>query len=124
MKKKSEVRQLMEEVRRFARVRDWDRYHTPKNLSLGLLIEAGELAEHFLWVDATDLTPRKRQAIADEIGDVLIHLLNLSSRLGIDPIAATDHKLGKNARKYPVRRVRGKAKKYTEYRTARRRKKE
>lgn len=108
---------LTEALRRFAAVRDWDKFHTPKNLAMSLMIEAAEVAEHFQWDDGgtSDTMPidgPKRDAIALEIADTLLYLVRLSDRLGIDPIAAAVKKLAINAERYPVDRSFGHARKY------------
>ncbi len=107
---------LRNDLRRFVMARDWKQFHTPKNLSMGLMIESGELAEHFLWAQTGDnLSNKKLIEVADEIGDVFIYLLNLVDSLGIDLIRVTQRKLKKNRKKYPVRLVRGMALKYNDY---------
>jgi NTP pyrophosphatase (non-canonical NTP hydrolase) len=109
---------LIKKIRTFRQERDWDQYHSPKNLAMALVVEAGELAEHFQWLteeQSDNLEPDKLAAVQEEIGDVLIYLANLCDKLGIDPIAAAHNKLEKNKGKYPVSRVRGKSCKYSEY---------
>jgi NTP pyrophosphatase (non-canonical NTP hydrolase) len=113
-----ELSRLLRRIRRFNQERDWEKYHSPKNLVMGLMIEAAELAEHFLWLESGEsrsLPPKKLKLLKDEIGDVVIHLLNLCDALGIDPVTAAGSKLEQNRKKYPAERVRGKALKYTEY---------
>jgi NTP pyrophosphatase (non-canonical NTP hydrolase) len=106
------VAALREAMRRFVAERDWEQFHSPKNLAMGLAVEAAELMEHFLWIDnepsrrvADD--PARRTAIADEMADVACYLLALSNTLGIDLSDAITAKLEKTALKYPVERVRG-----------------
>lgn len=97
--------QLRDELREFCAARDWHRYHTPKNLVMALSVEAAELVEHFQWATAEEschLDAAKRSAVADEIADVLIYLVELADVLGIDPLAAAHAKIGKNAVKYPA----------------------
>jgi NTP pyrophosphatase (non-canonical NTP hydrolase) len=103
---------LKDAVRRFAAERDWEQFHSPKNLSMGLAVEAAELMEHFLWVDAEASRqvvrdPVKLGDVADEMADVACYLLNLSITLGIDLSEAIQAKIAKNAVKYPVDKVRG-----------------
>jgi NTP pyrophosphatase (non-canonical NTP hydrolase) len=103
---------LKEAVRQFAAERAWEPFHSPKNLAMGLAVEAAELMEHYLWVDAPashDVTkdPAKREAVADELADVANHLFNLCNVLGIDLSEAFVTKLAKNAVKYPVEKYRG-----------------
>jgi NTP pyrophosphatase (non-canonical NTP hydrolase) len=99
--------ELKDAMRRFVAERRWEPYHSPKNLAMGLAVEAAELLEHFLWVEGPESytlvqQPAKREAIADELADVAGHLLNLSNVLGIDLSEAVMAKLAKNAQKYPV----------------------
>lgn len=101
----------------FARDRDWQQFHSPKNLASALVVEAGELLEHFQWMteqQSSALAPEKRDAVAAEVADVLLYLIQLSTALGIDPIAAAQTKLRLNELKYPVDRARGNSKKYDE----------
>ena len=113
------VAALRERVMTFARERDWVQFHSPKNLSMALAAEAGELMEHFLWSESAashDVAqdPKKREQIADEIADVVIYALEFANISQLDLAAAIDAKLAKNAAKYPVEKARGSAKKYTE----------
>lgn len=104
-------------LRRFAAAREWEEFHTPKNLAMALAVEAAELLEHFQWLtpaQSVRLGARRRREVADEIADVLLYLTRLADVLGIDPLAAARRKLNVNARKYPVRRARGNARKYSE----------
>ena len=113
----TELETLRDEVRAFAVARDWDQFHSPKNLAMALSAEAGELLEVFQWLTEEQSrapAPETRQAAAEEIADVLIYLLQLAHKLGIDPVAAAREKLVANARKYPLDKARGLAKKYTE----------
>ncbi|MCS6849853.1 MAG: nucleotide pyrophosphohydrolase [Gemmataceae bacterium] len=105
---------LKEAVRRFAKERDWQLFHSPKNLVMGLAVEAAELMEHFLWVDAEASRrvvsdPVQLQQVADEMADVACYLLNLSLVLGIDLSEAISAKIAKNAVKYPVDQCLGRA---------------
>lgn len=113
------VTELRERVLAFAREREWEQFHSPKNLSMALAAEAGELMEHFLWSDspasnavARDL--KKRPKIEEEIADVVIYALEFANIAGIDLAAAIERKLAANALKYPVEKARGRADKYTE----------
>jgi dCTP diphosphatase len=99
----------------FAAERDWEQFHSPKNLAMALAAEAGELLEHFQWLSeaqSQDLPEATRREVALEIADVLLFLVRLADRLGIDPLEAATQKLGLNARKYPVEKSRGRATKY------------
>jgi len=110
----------LEELRRrlaeFAEKRDWDQFHNPKNLAMALAGEAGELIEHFQWLtpeQAARLSKATREEVALECADVLLFLLRLCDKLDIDLAAAARKKLVINAKKYPVRKSRGRATKYT-----------
>ena len=109
--------ELRDTLRAFTREREWDRYHTPKNLAMALIVEAAELAEHFQWLTAEESqSPQdgRREKIRDELADVLIYLVELADTLDVDLVAAARDKIGKNALKYPVEKARGNAKKYDE----------
>ncbi len=112
------VRDLTRRIREFNKVRDWEKFHSPKNLAMALCAESAELLEHFLWLSEKQSRMPDRtklNQIEEEVGDVMIHLLNLADKLGIDPIKAANDKIRKNEIKYPADRVRGKALKYSEY---------
>ncbi len=99
----------------FVAERDWDQFHNPKNLAMALAAEAGELLEHFQWLtpaQASDLPAGTRDEVALECADVLLYLLRLTDKLGIDLAAAAEKKLALNAQKYPVEKARGKMTKY------------
>ncbi len=109
------LKQLSAQLRDFAAARDWDPFHNPKNLAMALAGEVGELLEHLQWLtpeQAADLPPATRQAVALECADVLLYLVRLTDKLGIDLAAAAAKKLKLNAKKYPVEKSRGKATKY------------
>ena len=106
---------LREQLAAFADARDWDQFHNPKNLAMALTGEVGELVEHFQWLtpdEAANLPPATRDAVALECADVLLFLLRLTDKLGIDLAAAAEKKLKLNALKYPAEKSRGKATKY------------
>jgi NTP pyrophosphatase (non-canonical NTP hydrolase) len=108
---------LREALRRFAAAREWEQFHTPKNLAMALAVEAAELLEQFQWltpVESRRLDARKKRAVGEEIADVLLYLTRLADVLGIDPVAAARRKMRINARKYPVRRAKGNARKSSE----------
>ena len=101
--------------REFAAERDWDPFHNPKNLAMALAGEAGELVEHFQWLtpeQSARLPKAAREEVALECADVLLYLLRLCDKLDIDLAQATRRKLLLNAKKYPVRKARGKMTKY------------
>jgi len=106
---------LVRALQHFAAERDWGRFHSPKNLASALVVEAGELLEHFQWLteeQSRNLPESIRSAVAAEAADVLLYLVQLCIALEIDPIAAAQDKLRINAEKYPVERSKGTSKKY------------
>ena len=106
---------LRARLAQFAAERDWDQFHNPKNLAMALAGEAGELIEHFQWLtfeEAQNLPEHTREEVALEAADVLLYLVRLCDRLGIDLADAAGRKLQINARKYPVQIAHGKATKY------------
>ncbi len=113
------IKALQDAVIAFRDARDWKQFHHPKDLALGLSIEAGELAELFLWKSneqvANEIQEQKfTTALADEMADVLVFLLYLSEAANINLGEAVEAKMAKNAEKYPVEKARGSAVKYTE----------
>ena len=113
----TDLESLRDQLRAFAAARDWDQFHSPKNLAMALSAEAGELVEIFQWLteeQSRSLASDAHAAASDEIADVLLYLIRLCDQLGIDPIAAANRKLVANAGKYPVDKARGTSKKYTE----------
>lgn len=113
------VAELRARVLAFVRERDWEQFHSPKNLSMALAAEAGELMEHFLWSESAaslDVArdPKKRPRIEEEIADVVIYALEFANIAGIDLAGAIEAKLAVNARKYPVEKARGRSDKYTD----------
>ena len=108
---------LQKALREFARERDWEQFHTPKNLATALSVEAAELLEHFQWLtdeQSRTLDDAKRTAVGEELADVLLYLLQLADKLDIDQLQAAERKLRLNADKYPADRARGRSDKYTE----------
>jgi dCTP diphosphatase len=104
-------------LREFASERDWDQFHSPKNLAMALIVEAAELVEHFQWLTGEQsqaLSPAKLAEVEQEIADIQIYLVRLADKLGIDIERAVQAKMEINARKYPADKVRGSARKYTE----------
>ena len=106
---------LRASIRAFAQARDWEQFHTPKNLIMALSVETAELMEHFQWltpVQSSDLDVQTKAEVAQEIGDVLIYLTRLADVLGIDPLQAAFDKIELNAVKYPVDKAKGNNTKY------------
>ena len=113
----TELEELRTRLREFAAARDWDQFHSPKNLAMALAGEAGELLEVFQWLteeQSRALEPAAQAAASEEIADVLLYLVRIADRLGIDPIAAAKRKLEDNERRYPADKARGSSRKYTE----------
>ena len=115
MQNQSDLTMLRDKLRAFAEARDWDQFHSPKNLSMALMVEVAELMEHFQWLteaQSAGLSPDDQQAVGEELADILLYLVRLSDKLGVDLREAALLKLEKNALKYPAELVRGSAKKY------------
>ncbi len=112
------MHELIKKIKQFRQERDWDQYHSPKNLVMALSVEVAELVEHFQWLtqeESRNLPDDKLDQVRDEIGDILIYIANLSEKLGIDPVQAAHDKIKKNQIKYPAEIVKGKHSKYSEY---------
>ncbi|MFL6622785.1 MAG: nucleotide pyrophosphohydrolase [Sulfurifustaceae bacterium] len=106
------IEELRERLRAFARARDWEQFHSPKNLAMALVAEAGELVEVFQWLteeQSRALNAAQREAAAQELADVLLYLIRLADRLDIDLLAAAARKIELNDKKYPAEIVRGRA---------------
>jgi dCTP diphosphatase len=111
------IGQLRQKLRQFAADRDWEQFHTPKNLAIALSVEVGELLEHFQWLTPereAQLSAGELKKVRLEIADVLLYLVRLADRLDVDLVGAAPDKLAINAKKYPVELAKGSAKKYTE----------
>jgi dCTP diphosphatase len=110
---------LIKELRKFAKDRDWEKFHSPKNLSMALAVEAAEIMELFQWLteeQSRNLDKKTLKRIKREIGDVQIYLARLADKLGFSPVEAAMTKIRENKRKYPVRKARGIATKYSDFR--------
>jgi NTP pyrophosphatase (non-canonical NTP hydrolase) len=110
--------ELRDLVREFVQERDWEKFHTPKNLAVSLSVEAAELLEPFQWLktgDGEELTSSARIKVKHEMADVFVYLIRLADRLDVDLVSAVREKLEQNKVKYPADRVRGDARKYDEY---------
>ena len=113
----TDLESLRDQLRTFASERDWDQFHSPKNLAAALAVEASELLEHFQWLteaQSQQLPPETLNEVSNEVADVLLYLIRISDKLGIDLIAAAKAKIVLNAEKYPVEKARGSSRKYTE----------
>lgn len=102
----------------FARARDWEQFHSPKNLTMALIAECAELVEHFQWLSeeqSYQLSPEKQEQVALEMADILIYLIRTAERLDIDLIAAAQRKIAINESRYPADKVYGDARRADEY---------
>ncbi len=109
---------LQARLREFARARDWEQYHSPKNLAMALIAEAAELVEHFQWLSeeqAASLPPAKKDEVALELADILIYLLRCADRLDVDLLDAAERKVRINDQRYPVDKVKGDQRRASEY---------
>jgi dCTP diphosphatase len=109
--------ELKQRIRTFALDRHWERYHTPKNLAMALIAEAGELVERFQWLspeESAHLPPERREQVRQEIADVFIYLIRLADLLDMDLLQAAADKIELNGQKYPVDKARGNSAKYDE----------
>ena len=111
------LEQIKTRLREFASERDWDQFHSPKNLSMALIVEAAELVEHFQWLtedQSQTLPPEKLAEVEQEIADIQIYLIRLADKLGVDMEKAVNAKIKLNEKKYPADKVRGSAAKYSD----------
>jgi NTP pyrophosphatase (non-canonical NTP hydrolase) len=111
------MEELIKKLREFTDERDWEQFHSPKNLSMALAVEAGEVLEHFQWLteaESRNLDEKVLKKVKEEIGDVQIYLARLADQLGFSPLQAAREKLEQNKKKYPASKSKGSAKKYTE----------
>lgn len=109
---------LRDRLREFAAARDWDQFHSPKNLAMALAAETGELLERFQWLSeqqSVGLPPAELAKVADEIADIQLYLVRLADKLNLDLVESAKRKISQNEAKYPVEKARGNAKKYDEY---------
>jgi NTP pyrophosphatase (non-canonical NTP hydrolase) len=109
---------LQERLAEFAAARDWQQFHSPKNLVMALSVETAELVEEFQWLteeQSRQLDDKRRERVRLELADVFIYLLRIADTLGVELLEAADDKIALNERKYPADRVRGDSRKYTEY---------
>lgn len=112
------LEQLRQRLAEFARARDWEQFHSPKNLSMALIAEAAELVEHFQWLSEEQsfaLPAEKLDEVRMELADILIFLIRTADRLGVDPVQAAWEKIEINEQRYPAEKVRGDARRAAEY---------
>lgn len=119
---KPEAADSLENLRRqlaeFAAARDWDQFHSPKNLSMALIAESAELVEYFQWLteqQSQSLPAAKLEAVSHELADILIFLIRIADKLGVDLIRAAEEKIAINEARYPAEQVRGDARRAAEY---------
>lgn len=113
-----DLNELRDRLRQFADDRDWNQFHSPKNIAMALSVEVAEVLEHFQWLteeQSKNLDSKTKAEVADEIADVQNYLVRLADKLDIDILAAAETKFAKNEKKYPADLVRGSSKKYTDY---------
>ncbi|MFP4049172.1 MAG: nucleotide pyrophosphohydrolase, partial [Desulfovermiculus sp.] len=112
----NDLQNILDKLIKFRDDRDWAQFQTAKNLAISISLEAAELLEHFQWTtEDQDIPQDKREALGEELADILIYLLLFANKLDIDPVQAARDKIEKNAKKYPADLVRGKSDKYTKY---------
>ena len=114
----TELKRLLERVKKFRDDRDWMQFHNHKDMAIGMAMEAAEVMEHFHWKSTSEMeeyAKTHKEEIGEELADVFVYVLELSDNLGIDIAAALDKKLDKNEKKYPVEKAKGNHKKYTEF---------
>jgi dCTP diphosphatase len=110
--------QLRQRINAFVDERDWSQFHSPKNLAMAMIVEAGELVEHFQWMteqDSRNLDVEIKEQVGQELSDTFVYLLRIAEVCDIDLIAATNKKIDLNAKKYPVEQCKGSNAKYTDY---------
>lgn len=113
-----DIETLKHRLRDFAEQRDWDQFHSPKNLSMALIVEAAELVEQFQWLteeESKQIQGDKLEAVRQELADIQIYLIKIADKLNVDLLDAVEKKIEINEAKYPVEKVKGKHKKYSEY---------
>ncbi|MDT8383744.1 MAG: nucleotide pyrophosphohydrolase [Gammaproteobacteria bacterium] len=114
----NELDRLRQQLRDFAAERDWEQFHSPKNLSMALIVEAAELVEHFQWLTEAQskaLPDETRDKVEQELADIFLYLIRIADMLDMDLPSAAQRKIEINQQKYPASQVRGQSKKYTEY---------
>jgi len=112
------LRLLQKRLAKFADERDWEQFHSPKNLAMALSVEASELVEQFQWLTEEQSRrpdPERRARVRLEMADVFIYLLRLADQLGVELLSAAEEKMAINEQRYPAARVRGDARKHDEY---------
>ena len=114
----SEIKNIIDKIKKFRDERDWMQFHDPKNMAVSIIIEASELLEHFQWKTKEEVEKyldENQEEVRDEIADIALYLFELADNLGVDLLDAMEKKLEKNEKKYPVEKAKGSHKKYTEF---------
>lgn len=109
---------LRARINNFVTERDWVQFHSPKNLAMAMIVEAGEVVEHFQWMteaESRNLDAQTKEQVGQELSDTLVYLLRIAEVCGIDLIEAANKKIDLNAKKYPVEKCKGSNAKYTNY---------
>ncbi len=112
------IDQLRARVNQFVEARDWAQFHSPKNLAMAMIVEAGEVVEHFQWMTeegSRNLSAEQKELVGQELSDTLVYLLRIAEVCDIDLLEAANKKINLNAKKYPVDKAKGSNAKYTEY---------
>lgn len=112
------INQLRARVNQFVEERDWAQFHSPKNLAMAMVVEAGEVVEHFQWMteeQSRTLDTETRESVGEELSDTFVYLLRIAEVCGIDLLEAANKKIDLNAKKYPIEKVKGSNAKYTKY---------
>ncbi len=118
MKTEDSIDQLRARVNQFVEARDWAQFHSPTNLAMAMIVEAGEVVEHFQWMteeDSRNLSAEQKELVGQELSDTLVYLLRIADVCDIDLLEAANKKINLNAKKYPVDKAKGSNAKYTEY---------
>ncbi|MDX1915160.1 MAG: nucleotide pyrophosphohydrolase [Methylophilus sp.] len=112
------LKELRARVNQFVEERDWAQFHSPKNLAMAMIVEAGEVVEHFQWIsehESRNLNTETKEKVGHELADTFVYLLRIAEVCGIDLVEAANKKIDLNAKKYPVEQCKGSNAKYTEY---------
>ncbi len=112
------LNELRTRVNTFVEERDWTQFHSPKNLAMAMIVEAGEVVEHFQWMteqESKNLNAETREQVGQELSDTFVYLLRIAEVCGVDLIEATNKKIDLNAKKYPIEKCKGSNAKYTDY---------
>ena len=110
--------ELRTRINTFVEERDWAQFHSPKNLAMAMIVEAGEVVEHFQWMteqESLNLNAETKEQVGQELSDTFVYLLRIAEVCGIDLIDSANKKIDLNAKKYPVEKAKGSNAKYTEY---------